>query len=87
MIITRDNSPMLCQLSYLCWCCALRWIWCLWCYSWVYIHTGQAWKICQATVLPLPTELRGQVGSNKWYFGTESSSFDTNVMIPVWIPM
>jgi hypothetical protein len=24
MIITRDNSPMLCQLSYLCWCCALR---------------------------------------------------------------
>ena len=25
-------------------------------------------------------ELRDQVGSSKWYFGTESSSFDTNVI-------
>jgi hypothetical protein len=57
---------------------------------WVYIHNGRA--------LPnaLPTELRGQVGSSKWYFGPESSSFDTNVILltvaghifqarPVWI--
>ena len=28
----------------------------------------------------LPNELRDQVGSSKWYFGTESSSFDTNVI-------
>ena len=47
---------------------------------WVYIHTGQAWKICLATVgiepttfrmlaNALPTEIRGQVGSSKWHFG------------------
>ncbi len=24
----------------------------------------------------LPTELRGQVGSSVWYFGTQSNSFD-----------
>jgi hypothetical protein len=29
----------------------------------------------------LPTELRGQVGSSMWYFRTESSSIDINVMI------
>ena len=27
----------------------------------------------------LPTELRGQVCSSVWYFGTKSSTFDTNV--------
>ena len=54
---------------------------------WVYIHTGQARKIClarwESNLRPLeyqpnalPTELRGQVGSNMRYFGTESSSFD-----------
>ena len=40
---------------FLCWCSVLRWIWCLWCYSWVYIHTGQAWKICMSTVGIEPT--------------------------------
>ena len=57
---------------------------------WVYIHTGQAWKICLATVgfepqpleyypNALPTELRGQVGSTMQYVGTVSSSFDISV--------
>jgi hypothetical protein len=41
---------------FLCWCYVLRWIWCLWCYSeCMYIHTGQAWKICLATVRMEPT--------------------------------
>jgi hypothetical protein len=47
---------------------------------WVYIHTGQARKTYQAAVGIEPTELRGQVGSSMWYFGTESSSFDINVI-------
>ena len=59
---------------------------------WVYNHTGQAWKICLATVgfepttfgmLPndLPTELRGQVCSSMWHF--ESSPFDNNLILSV----
>ena len=57
---------------------------------WVCIHTGQAeklaWPRWESNQRPLghqsnalPTELRGQVGSSWWYFGTESSSFDISV--------
>jgi hypothetical protein len=28
----------------------------LWCYSWVYIHTGQAWKICPAYTLRVTSQ-------------------------------
>jgi hypothetical protein len=48
---------------------------------WVYTHTGQAWKICLATVGFEPTTFgRGQVGSSMRYFGTESSSFDISII-------
>ena len=58
---------------------------------WVYIHTGKAWKICLSTVGIEPTTFgilaqcsanwaTRQLGSSMWYFGTESSSFDTNVI-------
>ena len=30
---------------------------------------------------PLPTELRGQVGSSMWYFETQSGSFHVNVIL------
>ena len=59
---------------------------------WVYIHTaGKLEKYAcprwESNLRPLeyqpnalPTELRGQVGSSMWYFGTESSSFDIDVI-------
>ena len=51
----HGNHKVIIMIS-LCWCNVLRWIWCLWCYSaWVYIHTGQAWKICLTTVGIEPT--------------------------------
>jgi hypothetical protein len=31
--IGRSIIRMSLLLFFLCWCCVLRWIWCLWCYS------------------------------------------------------
>ncbi len=64
------------------------------CYSECISHTRQAEKsawprwesnprplVCQSNALP--TELRGQVGSSVWYFGTQSSSFDISMFL-IW---
>ena len=34
-----------------------------------------------ARIEPTTTELRGQVGSSMWYYATESSYFDINVIL------
>ena len=31
----------------------------------------------------LPKELRGQIGSSTWYFGTESSCFNMNLILSI----
>ena len=41
------------------------------------IRTYDLWN---TSPMPLPTELRGQVGLSVRYFGTESSSFDVSVI-------
>jgi hypothetical protein len=33
----------------------------------------------------IPTEIRGQVGSSGWYFGTEFSTFDISMFLRSWI--
>ena len=43
---------------FLCWCCVLRWIWCLWCYSECISTPGKlekyAWPRWESNLRPLP---------------------------------
>ena len=44
-----------------------------------------SWKISlTASLMTLPTELRGQVGSSEWCFGSQSSSFDISLFLFLW---
>ena len=64
------------MILFLSWCYVLRWIWCMYVLLlWMYIHTGQAWKICQTTVGIEPTtfEMLAQCSAN---WATRSGRFE-----------
>ena len=52
-----DNWLTVAPIFFLCWCCVLRWIWCLWCYSECISTPGKlekyAWPRWESNLRPL----------------------------------